>query len=95
MLAPIHVSDYRVTVIADRPPAHVTLVCIGVKMLYVTAPTSAFRKLRSVSTFATPWVHLSFAAISGGGTKPATNEYCHSLVDHGRRGGAPVTTVTW
>jgi hypothetical protein len=44
----------RVLYFATGPEAQVILACIGVKMLYVIAPTNPFRKLRSVMIEATP-----------------------------------------
>lgn len=39
---------------ATGPDAQVIVACIGVKRLYVMAPTNPFRKLRSVTIEATP-----------------------------------------
>ena len=44
----------RVIYFETGPDAQVILACIGVKRLYVIAPTNSFRKLRSVTTEATP-----------------------------------------
>ena len=49
---PLYPRD--VTYFATGPDAQVIVACIGVKRLYVMAPTNPFRKLRSVTIEATP-----------------------------------------
>ena len=47
-------NSSRVIYFATGPDAQVTVVCIGVKRLYVMMLTNEFRKLCSVTTEATP-----------------------------------------
>ena len=50
---------------------------MGVMMLDVTPAARLLRKLRSVTTRATPFGHSDCVLISGGGTRPAANDICH------------------